>query len=145
MQLYPSDMASASTAAGFKRNLGDTFCSEETDKVCRRAVISAKLCSNAATRFAFKGRTGREGLEGKRADRYESSAQKPLRLAAHRANDSLRLLAGRVGGRDGGDLKVDSCWMTSEMKEDDWMMQVNVVPGLGGKPNDPPGAGLTHR
>lgn len=137
--------------AGCKRHLGDTFCSEETDRVCRRAVISARLCSNAATRFAFKGRTswGREG--GERADRYESSAQKPLELAAHRANDSLRRLVRRDGGRDGdgGDLKVDSCWMTSEMKEGGWAMQVRERLRCGardgGKPDHPSEASLVHR
>jgi len=48
-----------------------TFWSEETDRVCRRAVISAKLCSKAATRLAFRGRRERE-REREREKKRES-------------------------------------------------------------------------
>lgn len=56
-----------------------------------------------------------------------------------------------VGDEDGdrGDLEGDSCWMTSEMKEDDRVMQVReglcCGSGGGNKPNHPPGTCLTHK
>lgn len=41
------------------------------------------------------------------------------------------------GDGDGEDLEVDSCWMTSEMKEDDRVMQVRegLHCGAGGGAN----------
>lgn len=103
----------------------DTFWSEETDKVCRRAVISARLCSNAATRLACRGRhRGRRGQTEteksggvERADRYESPAASNRSAASHAHSTSSKWLcpsAGRGGrGWSGGQL-----WMMSEMKED---------------------------
>lgn len=124
-------MAFTSNVTGCKTHLGDTFWSEETDRVCRRAVISARLCSNAATRLAFNGRTGREG----RQEREQTGMSHRLgrfSRSRHIEQMTLWLLARRDGGRrweigdgdgDGGDWAAAG-WMRSEMKEDDGVMQV---------------------
>lgn len=71
-----------------------TFCSWLTDRLCRRDVISCRLCSNAATKLAFRERERERGVEkreGERGRERENTEMSHCSLEAAGTTGSLHI------------------------------------------------------